>query len=608
FLAILCLSSSWHGVSHAQERQASLTDLSPEQIAQDVKITFDRRIGTQEYTAPTFDPFENRSDIAGLASLRSVTQTVSIDGQTLQDGAILDLAFFYTQTGDNTHDGIGIESAAFLSGDIAPNILRDSRILECTSDVHSVVYDHSFHRNSGFFHPYGHYYGHIGFAHQSVGYRSGFNRGFSHNSFTFSNLGIGSWRRSSSRFNRDSGFRNRNRNRNYRNRGNRRFDNDQDVRRLGASRAAAKRKNGRVIGQPIKGGRVGVNRQREQNLRRGGSAQTGLRQSQINQNLAGQNLAGQNLTGQNLTGQNPTAQNIVSQDQNRQTRTSRNNVRFNRSNTRRQSDVQVRREQRDENTQNNKTIKPATRVAAQPPKNRTPKNTSTQRRKSTGAEAQSQRKRVKSNKAQFKQTNSKQTKSKQTKSKQIKSKQAKPKQTRSKNSANKKRSNTNTGAKRFKSKSSQSNRPKRFNFFPNDFGQGGHYNGYYGGRSVITSARVDCAREELLSVHIPAERLEAARYDGLTIVAIDRQGQDFPIFIPANYIEGLRLTISGQYDDQLMRFEGRPPLTVPQTQPNQSSNGLISTCPSGTIYDPNNGTCLLIQDGDSNVLAGGPLN
>ena len=47
-----------------------------------------------------------------------------------------------------------------------------------------------------------------------------------------------------------------------------------------------------------------------------------------------------------------------------------------------------------------------------------------------------------------------------------------------------------------------------------------------------------CAREENLSVHISYDRLEAALDTGLTIFVLDRDGQDIPVYIPPNYIEG----------------------------------------------------------------------
>ena len=142
------------------------------------------------------------------------------------------------------------------------------------------------------------------------------------------------------------------------------------------------------------------------------------------------------------------------------------------------------------------------------------------------------------------------------------------------------------------------NRTRR-NFFPNDFGYG---TTHYSSRQVITSVQTDCTREDLLSVHISGDILEAALNNGLTLIAHDQYGQELPIFIPANYISGLSLALSGQYDNQLSRLDGRPPLTAPQgsfqSAPQNSvpstttPNGIIASCPAGTVYQPSNGTCL----------------
>ena len=72
-------------------------------------------------------------------------------------------------------------------------------------------------------------------------------------------------------------------------------------------------------------------------------------------------------------------------------------------------------------------------------------------------------------------------------------------------------------------------------------------NGY--GDVAVVSASRDCAVEDRLSLFIPEERLEAARFDGLTIWVRDVEpGPDSTlsiyderaVFIPPNYIEGFR--------------------------------------------------------------------
>lgn len=68
--------------------------------------------------------------------------------------------------------------------------------------------------------------------------------------------------------------------------------------------------------------------------------------------------------------------------------------------------------------------------------------------------------------------------------------------------------------------------------------------GYGLGGYVTASSEIHehyrCVREESVTLHIPQDRLDAARFDGLTLVVIDNAERDIPIYIPPNYIEGFR--------------------------------------------------------------------
>ena len=70
---------------------------------------------------------------------------------------------------------------------------------------------------------------------------------------------------------------------------------------------------------------------------------------------------------------------------------------------------------------------------------------------------------------------------------------------------------------------------------------------------VVVSTNRDCAVEESLTLFIPNERLDAARFDGLTIwirdIASTGQGdtlvyEERSLFIPPNYIEGFRRAVT----------------------------------------------------------------
>jgi hypothetical protein len=72
--------------------------------------------------------------------------------------------------------------------------------------------------------------------------------------------------------------------------------------------------------------------------------------------------------------------------------------------------------------------------------------------------------------------------------------------------------------------------------------------------AIVVSSQTDCAREDQLVLFIPNDRLDAARFDGLTLILRDvtydpRTGQttvydERPLYIPPNYIEGFRLATS----------------------------------------------------------------
>lgn len=72
--------------------------------------------------------------------------------------------------------------------------------------------------------------------------------------------------------------------------------------------------------------------------------------------------------------------------------------------------------------------------------------------------------------------------------------------------------------------------------------------------AIVVQSQRDCAREDQLSFFIPNDRLEAARFDGLTLILRDvtfdpKTGQttvyeERPLYIPPNYIDGFRLALS----------------------------------------------------------------
>ncbi len=117
-------------------------------------------------------------------------------------------------------------------------------------------------------------------------------------------------------------------------------------------------------------------------------------------------------------------------------------------------------------------------------------------------------------------------------------------------------------------------------------------------RDVVRSVDVDCAREEMLSVFIPNDRLSAARFDGLTLLALDGRGQEYPIFIPPNYIEGFQLAAKGGFSPSAGRI-------LSSTDPSQRSgpryaapvqpNVTAAACPAGTSKQAD-GSCMIVSN------------
>lgn len=85
----------------------------------------------------------------------------------------------------------------------------------------------------------------------------------------------------------------------------------------------------------------------------------------------------------------------------------------------------------------------------------------------------------------------------------------------------------------FKKHNPRVNRHKHRNFYP--------MVGGYTRTDVYVNAR--CVKEETLSLHIPQERLDAARFDGFAVILLDRAGREVPVFVPPNYVEGFRKAV-----------------------------------------------------------------
>lgn len=515
----------------AQNRSVSMPQLSPTQIAQDVAREHDIRTGQAQWVAPSFDPFEEDAAMAGSASLRSAGSVTTIDGQTMRGGAVLDLGFYYNSAGSDPYDIKGFSDAVFLSGEPAMAVRRDNRVLECSTHVRETVYDHRSYYSPGLSLSF---YRPHRFYHGHFGYNYPSYHGYS-GAYGYGRAyrpRIGSRHYGSGRVRGDR----RNRDHHYR-----------DGRRDRDGRNSDRRRDVRVDPPAV------LTRQERQRRQR-------------NRQVSGDSLR-----------HDPGSYRRFTREQRfelapRQTRED--------SRPERNRAVRQTRERRLEPA-SVEPIRSETRTGEAANLNRVPTRMATPSpRMFHGApgikrRVKSPKAPVHTPKAERRESNnsSRNSSNRSNRSKAPRSKQsrAKPPKQRSERSFNRQKGN------------------KKLNFFP------GNYHDGYGGRDVVTRVDVDCAREERLSLYIPEERLAAARFDGLTILALDRDGREYPIFVPPNYIEGFRLA-KGQSSTQPHSYEPHGSAAPAEYSPLPVDPTVPINCPEGTVPEPG-GTCLLTGEG-----------
>ncbi len=119
--------------------------------------------------------------------------------------------------------------------------------------------------------------------------------------------------------------------------------------------------------------------------------------------------------------------------------------------------------------------------------------------------------------------------------------------------------------KAFKAKNPRpKTKERRNNFFP--------MVGGYARTDVYVNYR--CVKEEILTVHIPQERLEAARFDGFAVLLIDNAGREVPVFVPPNYVEGFRIAV-GDAGPQPARGYPVPQSAIPAPQKRPNTAPII---------------------------------
>ena len=523
----------------------NLPEISPRQIAGDVKTQYNSETGVREYIAPTFDPFEEDKTMAGTASLRSVSNAVAIDGQSVRGGALLDLTFYYSSPTSDPYDIRGYEEAVFLSGEYAPVTLRDNRVLDCSEKVSETIYHHdSYYSPSlylNFYRPYRHYGGHYRYGHSGYGNRYGHAYRRGHRGY-----------RRGSRGRHHDGYR-----------GRRHRDNDgilDRVVREVTGEETSRRRNRR-------GDDVHRDRDRDVVTPRTGrrndrTPRTPVRPSrrEIDSRANPRPSVGRSNNPRSLTGR------IARDVEDRIDRADRVSPRPNaarRNNGRRNSGPRTTRPVRVAPTPRAQVRVPRPAPAARPPTVRPPAPVARPAPAPRPAPA------------------------------------ARPAPPPKAPAARRPARVDRAVDRTFRSKNPKRNFRKGLDFFPKSSSWS---------RRAVTNVNTQCAREERLSVHIPQERLDASRFDGLTVFVLDRAGREIPVYIPPNYVEGFRQAVAQGGSGGGIKPTGLPYWESDSNRQNpapiyRAPRPAIETapCPTGTMKQ-DDGTCLTT----SNTYGGYP--
>lgn len=513
----------------------TLPEISPRQIASDVKMQYNPQTGAREYIAPSFDPFEEDRSMAGTASLRSVTQATTIDGRSVRGGALLDMTFYYNSASNDPYDTRGYEDAVYLSGEYAPVTRRDNRILECNEKVQDVVYYHEdYYRpslNVNLYRPYRHYRGHYGY---DRGY--GYDYGRSYGGY----YGGGGYRRGY------AGDRRRVRNR--RNTTDRIVDRAVDEARRTLTQREERAATGRLMD------RTPSARQERDDARR---ADRNRRRDRSETRRGGRDgfLGGPRRLG---TFAGPAGR----RSQSGGTVAPRATTRTQRA-PRTESAPRTERAPRVKNKGlfGSVTKRAATRAAASRPapapraSTPAPRAAAPAPRAKRAAPAPRPKRAERSRPARAERAVKR--------AREIKSRNA-PRR--------------NTGRK-------GNSKLRMMGFLPMASSWS---------RNVVRNVDTQCAREEMLTVHIPQERLDAARFDGLTVLVLARSGQEIPVFVPPNYIEGFRQAVDGRVTPNVsyQAPNSSAPVTRGPVYHEPRPYGIEqAACPAGTTKQ-SDGTCL----------------
>ncbi len=516
-MAALCLSASVIVPAQANDI-VLLPDIPADQIARDTVRSYDSSTGISIVTASTFDPFEQDNTLAGTAALRSGPSEIAIDGTPTAGGAYLDLKMIYTSASDDPYDLRGFDRAFYVSGDEVSRTHQDVRTLDCAANTTEVVYEDNYYDSydnygylAGLYLLLPRYRGHRGFWSGTSRYRPSISWSDWRKRSAYSHYGGGYY----------SGFRTTGRGAGVRTSRIRRDDD----RGRNTARTTRRNNDGRASVNRNDNGRAGDTERPRTNTAR--TERHNARDSVVGGSRGNREYRRQRgvVTGGPLqrSRENQTEQSRRTDRRAAERAESRNN----RSNGSARTDAVGRTDRgRGSNPAAGRTQPPVTNRRANPVGS-APKTIA---RSSPPSTVNSSRSNKSAPKAQ---------------------RQSQKKSTSKSSSKSRSSRNLNRAVDNSFKNSSRSSRGKKLNFFP-------MLNGYTQiSSSVITNYR--CVREESVSLHIPQERLDAARFDGMTIIIVDNADRDVPVYLPPNYIEGFRQAVgSGSYSSSSSRLVTPP--------------------------------------------------
>ncbi len=478
---------------------SALHELSPDQISADVERRVNPETQRIEYVARDFDPFEGEGSLAGSAALRSAHDGITISGKPIHGGAYLDVSVIYTTQTADYYDKRGLDYAVYVSGEPVEYQRYDTQVLECSSSPYDFRYDDGYYTGArygflaGIYRLYPRYRGHSHYRYNNYGY-------WGHNPYDYGSYSY------------------------YRHRDRHLYNRD-------GSRRYSDR-----------------HRDRDRYRDRRDDGQDGHLTNNTTTTTAVPRVNGRPQTGQALAdrGRNP-AEFRANPFERRLTNGDRRRSRDRQSDTRvnEQQDIRVTPTTRPRSERAfQRRVEPVKRYERREPVRTTTRQSQPPKQMTRRAEPPKQIQRSSQPPKQAFQRPAQPPKNVSPPKR--RSQPVKRSETR-KNTRSESRSRSNNRSrsvdKTFRSSQRSMDRRAK-NFYP-----------VTSNYSYASSGSRNCVKEEVMSLHIPQERLMAARYDGLSVILLDRQGGDVPVYLPPNYINGF-LQAQGYHTDP--RFQSEP--------------------------------------------------